>query len=227
MTQQKWYDKPIIESYVRPALEKIGGPKTFGATTAAVSLPAWYLITKMLGHDFSHWRPLTAAAITGAGGWYATRSSTPLAVQKDKDLSRKAWADSLLPRASKEGSDIISAPIPAHNLFRAVHEAPGLNDLQRGFLFHGINNATASDKRAIATLEDLANGFESSVNEATSGRLGYVTRAVEGALIGAAFSGLVGMSPAHRKWATGVSSLTDALYGNKFVSTLGQLQPYE
>ena len=25
MTQQKWYDKPIIDSYVRPALETIGG----------------------------------------------------------------------------------------------------------------------------------------------------------------------------------------------------------
>lgn len=224
MSRQKWYDKPIIDSYVRPTLEKIGGPKTFGATTAALSLPAWYLVSHLLGHKFTHWRPLTLSALTGVGGWYGTRPTNKLAVPKDPAMRKKAWAASFLP--TKTSSDLLATPIPAHNLFKAVHDAPGFNDLQKGFLFDGINNATSSDKRVIATLEDLANGFEASVNDATGGKLSYATRAVEGALIGAAFSNIVGVSPANRKWAIGVSALADSLYGNKFVSTLGQLKPY-
>ena len=131
MTQQKWYDKPIIDSYVHPTLEKIGGPKTFGAATAALSLPAWYLVSHLLGHEFTHWRPLTLSALTGVGGWYGTRPANKLAVPKDPAVRKKAWAASFLP--TKTSSDLLATPIPAHNLLRRFMRPPVSMICRRAF----------------------------------------------------------------------------------------------
>lgn len=211
----KWYDKPFLENYARRPLRWTGGPGQSAAFAGMLSFPLWYYLTKRKGFRGQRDSSLALSAITGAGAYMAAKPRRGLG------MDTAQWADAMIP---KLGTDIFTAPLDPGSVTKAIQAIPGLGDTQRAFLMDGVENATPSrHSAALTTLEGLADGYTGSVGKVTGGRLPYVTRAIEGAVIGSAFAGVMGLSPSSRRWAAGIAAVADSLYGNRLVGALGAL----
>lgn len=211
----KWYDKPVMDSYIRPAMESVGGPGKAGMYAALLTFPLWATIANRRGLPNANAR----AGIVSAGIGALTYKGTQ---PKDKSIKQtpKMWANMFLPKTAAE---MMSTPFNKSVLFQAVDDIDGLNNSQRIFLSDGISNATTANSKVLTTLEGLADGFADSVGSVTGSKLSYVTRAIEGAVIGSAFSHLAGLSPRASKWTMGVAAVADSLYGNRLINTIGEL----
>ena len=100
-----------------------------------------------------------------------------------------------------------------------VNSTPGFTPPQRDFLHNGIYNAPAKNPNIV----DLANGIVSTVNDVTGGLLPTASRAIEGALLGSAFSGVMGVQPGTKKFITGAAAMANSLYGNTLFNTIPQV----
>ena len=217
----KWNEKKLIGDYARPFANWINTPERLGVFFGLASILLWLMIAKKRGLSNPRGRALALSAATGFGGWYASRPNIALAPY---GIDQKQWAESLIPKnyAPKDASDLSMPILNKDYLHQAVQEMPGFNNTQRSFLSSGISSAPSlQSQRTVTTLEGLADGFSKRSGAVTGNKIGYLTRAVEGALIGSAFSSLAGLSPGTKKWVTGLSAAADSLYGNRLVNTLG------
>ena len=214
-SNKPWADKSLTRDILQPLLQKTGGPVGFSAVTGALSLPLWYLLARRLRPGKAPLLTALGGITTGLGAWYGSKPITGKYTDED-------WSKMMV--GMKTGSDdIFLAPMPIPYLHKAVTEMPGFGSLQKDFLHEGV--ATAPQVTAEHThLEGLTRGFDNLVGEVTNNKVAAFTRAIEGALIGSAFSSLLGVSPGTKKWMTGVTAAADALYGNKLVKALGQFQ---
>ena len=211
----KWYDKDIKENYLRPALTTIGGPARLGLLTAAATGIPYYLLAKKAGFEGLKWRTLLFGGLAGLGAYgLAGGRFSPSGY---KDPSTEAWVNRLIgmPKTAADLQDF-----GRDDLFDAVIDMPGYNIPQKNFLAFGVASAPGTDR---VDLPSLATGFGKVTGAVTGGLLPMATRAIEGAVIGSAFSHLLGVPPKGRKWITGLSAVADALYGNRLINTVGSL----
>jgi len=212
MSPQPWRKKLVKQDILHPAMKFIGGQKRFGAVAGLASAPLWYGLARYLDHDNP---ALLTAAGAGAVGYGAYLGTRPRTGKYNSDQ----WARLVL--GMKQGSDVFTAPMQVPVLHQAVSSLPGFGPLQKDFLHTGIEEAPTDG--SYTHLAGLAQGFNSLVGNVTGNRVATATRAIEGALIGSAFSSLLGVSPGTKKWITGVAATADALYGNKLLGVLGRL----
>lgn len=158
------------------------------------------------------------SAAVGAGTWYATRRGSGKPYKDGDD-----FADTILgPEgqgwmggARKVGNDLFDKG----SLIQGIDEMDITNG-QRDFLSQGIQLAPGKYE---TTLWGLGDGFSKAVDHNTGGLLGYATRALEGGLLGGAFSSLLGLSPQSANWVTGISATANALQGSQLFNAIGQL----
>lgn len=224
----------------------IKSPGRLGLGVGLLSLlPAW-LAMKMLGQKHAL---LKAAGISTAAGGLSALATLPIEKKprltwgenlfgKDKTEQQK-WAEYMWDKkpsvdsgtgyTHKVGSDLsikeavdFLADLPNMDkltLHDLVSEVPGFSQPQRDFLHNGIYNAPSNSPNVV----DLAGGFMNTVNTVTGGLLPMATRATEGALIGQAFGGLMGVQPGTQKFITGAAALVDGLAGNKLFNTINKV----
>ena len=235
LRSDKLKDKRVTADILQPILKKVGSPGKLGLMVGAGTFLPSYLIFKLL--RLKH--PALRAAALGTGAGLVTTGATTVtgkgAVNKG-DL----WAEQLAPAgkpkyikdieqmekaAIKDASDFFNTNASAfaddypawamphstkQNLYGAVNAADFTKG-QKALLTSGIQNSPGN----LLNISDLASGFEKTVGSVTGGLVPMATRAVEGAILGSAFSGLMGTTPGTKKWITGIASLGDALYGNQ------------
>lgn len=235
-----------LSSIFKKALNKAGSPTNIGLGVTALSfLPTW-LALKYLVKDHA---ALKALGISGALGLASGILTTPfnrdprlsygdqlLGIKKNKNqrdidyvidsLPFKRTKNGYMSRftndvSSKEAADFF-ANMPNTDkltLHDVVNSAPGFTPPQKDFLHNGIYNAPSNQPN----IADLTTGFINTVDTVTGGLLPASTRAIEGALIGSAFSGIMGLKPGTHKFAVGAATVVNSLYGNKLFNTIKQV----
>jgi len=223
-----WRDIKFREGLLRPAVRGIGNNVNAGLLAGTIHFPiAYFLLNRILRRRGADNPERTAAALSGlgsavvgAGAWWGTRNNSGRPYVDGDD-----FADTLLGGknqgwfggAYKKGSDL--GFFDKGNLIQGIDEMDITNS-QRDFLTEGISLAPGKYQ---TTLWGLGDGFSKAVDHNTGGLLGYATRALEGGLLGGAFSSMLGLSPQNAKWVAGVSAAADALQGSQLFNAIGQL----
>ena len=235
--------KTNLHKQLVSALDKIGGPSPFGIGAAILSYLPAYIALKFFKKDKA---ALKALGISGALGLATGLSMTPFTKREGYSYGENLLGKPIDPlrvkldqmylerpeRITKTGyrtkyaSDIsikeaadFFANLPNTDkltLHDLVESTPGFTPPQRDFLHNGIYNAPSNKPNVM----DLANGFTGTVNAVTGGLLPMTTRAIEGALIGGAFSSVMGVQPGTRKFVTGAAAVADSLFGNQLFNTI-------
>ena len=226
------------EDILRPAVEFIGGPKRMGGAAALAAFPIIYWLSKRAANRNMVSNPRTRAAIVsgvmspllGYGAYWLTKNRIDGKLPKDGKAfgemilgapGSPRWGlrpEELASRTASDWSDPLNQPFGKGVLMQGVDELPA-TPAQKSFLNAGIKFAPGNNS---TTLWGLGDGFGQAVDTLTNSSLGYMARAVEGALIGGAFGALAGLSPTHRKWAAGIGAVADSLKGSEFYRTLGE-----
>lgn len=213
----KWSDKDIRKDVVVPFLRLIGGPKRAALGVGAMGALPYYAYAK---HNKLEWPGLRTGLLLfpllAGASYYGLKPG------KRKNYSTDDWINSLgiktddMPLADKTSSDLFFRP----TLFDAVADLPGFGTAQKNFLALGVSAAPGGSN---ISLPELSHGFSAVTNGATGGLLPKITAGIEGAIIGNAFSRVLGLTPTSRKWVTGVSAVADSLWGNKLVKAIGNI----
>lgn len=228
-------NKQINADFIQPFLKKVNSPVNLGLMAGVGSFLPTYLLFKLLRSN----NPALRAAAVSTGIGLATTGATTITGNNAVN-SGPEWAKRLAPTskpkyikdieemtaaATKDASDNYNVAASAfandypswamphstkQNLYGAVSATDFSKD-QKAFLSSGIQNSPGN----LLNISDLAEGFEKTVGSVTGGLVPMATRAVEGAILGSAFSGLLGTTPGTSKWITGISALGDSLYGNQ------------
>lgn len=227
-------NKRISDDIIQPVLRKLGSPANVGLAASITTMPLAYVLLKMMKSRHAGAGALGAAALTGAAFAGATNtgkkgeewveSVSPSAkpywqreIEAMRRASAKTASDNYNEAASQFGWGKAPWALPQSSkdvLYEAVNTVPSFTTNQRIFLMDGISNAPTHKP----DLFDVASGFEQTVGKATGGLLPMATRAIEGAIIGSAFSHVMGLQPGAKAWATGLAALGDALYGNRLLN---------
>ena len=228
-------------------LNKIGGPRNIWLGIGLLSLLPSYIAMRLLKQDHAIWKSLGISTALGLGGGLA---STPIRPKRgytygENVLGKRApkyvedidnIIDNLPSKRTFDGYDTklgsdnyflkeasaFLADLPNTSkltLHDLVNTTPGFTPPQRDFLHNGIYNAPAKNPNIV----DLANGFVSTVNTVTGGLLPTASRAIEGALIGSAFSGVMGAQPGTKKFVAGATAMANSLWGNNLFNTIPQV----
>lgn len=238
----KFADKTVREG-ARTLFNKIKSPAHLGTAVGLLSfLPAW-LAFKLLGRSNIKDATLKALAVSGAAGFATGISATPFRTKegytygenlfgkdvKKNDYYKAVPKTGLLNGYNKNASDLFlkeaadyladlpnTSKLTLHSL---VENTPGFTNPQKDFLHNGIYNTPTNNPNVI----DLSGGFSKAVNNITGGLLPNATRAIEGALLGSAFSDIMGVQPGTRKFVTGAAAVADSLWGNKLFNTIPKI----
>ena len=242
----KNYGDNTVQKGLTDLFDKIGSPSKLGLGIGILSLLPTWLILRLLGQNHAGLKALGISTAAGLGSaaitmtlkekpgntWGENLWGKPMTEQEK-------WADYLWEHSPsvnrgngythkigndfsiKEAVDFL-ADLPNMDkvtLHDLVSEVPGFSQPQRDFLHNGIYNAPSKNPNVV----DLAGGFMNTVNTVTGGLLPMATRATEGALIGQAFGGLMGVQPGTQKFITGAAALVDGLAGNKLFNTINKV----
>ena len=218
----RWYDKDLRRDIVVPTMRFAGGPKRAGAMAGLLGAVPFYLWARK---NKLEWPALRAFAgilpLVGGLTYYGTKPRV-------KNYTTDEWINSMGVKtddvpdnhwfrlSGKTSADSIRRT----DLFDLIADIPGLGNSQRNFLAMGAVSAPGDNN---ITISELSQGFGAVTHAATGGLVSKVTAGIEGAVIGNAFSRLIGLSPTSRKWVTGMTAAADALWGNRLVRAIGNL----
>lgn len=220
--------------------DKAGGPGVIGLGAGVLSILPSYILMRLLKQRYPLAKALGLSAVVGAGTGISLIPTHPTPgytfgenlfgkertsrhenidrIIDNGEYTKKLSSDGY---AFKEAAAFLAdlpntSKLTLHDL---VNSTPGFTPPQRDFLHNGIYNAPAKNPNIV----DLANGFVSTVNNVTGGLLPTASRAIEGALLGSAFSGVMGVQPGTKKFITGAAAMANSLYGNTLFNTIPQV----
>lgn len=213
------------DDILRPVFEFAGGPKRFGALTAAAALPLTYWLFGKISRNagMPDWRRRAgivaglASTAAGLGSYFITKRRDGQHYESATDFANTLLGGSVEP-ATKDAADL-DFSLNKGTLMQGVDEMP-VTDSQKDFLNNGIKFAPGN---SATTLWGLSEGFGQATDNVTGGILPHATRAIEGGILGGAFGALIGLSPTNRRWAAGVGAVLNSLKGSQLFNAIGEV----